>query len=140
MAAPSHPITHLWGLIPVFGQSHPGIVAGGVSPVGAARLSQGDDFPDEVADLLEGAIGIFPAVGNDGPGRREQAQGEPVGFGGPWADVGSAGLGEASLVSRLLVQLCSQGREQGENPLQECRLLAPSCGISVHFYKAMWDG
>lgn len=76
-ASPPHPVPRFWGLIPAFGQSHPVIVAGGVSPVGAARLGQGDDFPDEVADLLEGAIGIFPAVGNDGPGSREQAQGEP---------------------------------------------------------------
>lgn len=65
---PPQPSPGFWGSLPVFGQSHPGLVAGGVSPVGAAHLGQGDDFPDEVADLLEGAVGIFPAVGNDGPG------------------------------------------------------------------------
>lgn len=75
---PPHPVpAPVWGPLPIFGQPHPGIVAGGVSPVGTAGLGQGDDFPDEVADLLEGAIGIFPAVGNDGPGSREQGQGEP---------------------------------------------------------------
>lgn len=36
--------------------------------------------------------------------------------GGPWGDV-TASLGEAPLVSRLLLQLCSQGKGQGENPL-----------------------
>lgn len=56
----------------VFGQAHPGVVAGGVGPVGAAGLGQGDDFPDEVADLLEGAIGIFLAGGNDGPGSKDR--------------------------------------------------------------------
>lgn len=77
-AAPAPPSpAPVWGPLPGFRQSHPGFVAGGVSPVGAARLGQGDHFPDEVADLLEGAIGIFPAVGNDGPGGRGQGQGEP---------------------------------------------------------------
>lgn len=40
-----------------------------------------------------------------------------VGFGGLWEDVGTASMGEASQVSRLLFQLRSQGRGQGENPL-----------------------
>lgn len=33
---------------------------------------------DKVVDLLEGGVGVFPAVGNDGPGGREQGEDELV--------------------------------------------------------------
>lgn len=65
---------------PGLGQAHPGIVAGGVGTFGAAGFGQGDDFADEVGDLLKGGVGVFPAVGNDGPGSREQGEGELAGM------------------------------------------------------------
>lgn len=70
------PQPQFWDPSPSFGQPHPGIVAGGVGPLGAAGFSQGDDFAGEVADLLEGGVGEFPAVGDDGPGSREQGEDE----------------------------------------------------------------